>query len=202
MNFPNLTCPMSPVISDLEDIPTDLDVNYEEGCWYIRIPIALSEDGRWLTSIDVGYQESDGESPCDGIAPIDFYSFGYEIHLFDQQYGVSYLTMNPLEARCAIPSEIRHLVIDITCACYLKLIAECDPSYIFRVTWLTEPGKGALKKHDQATETLCQSGYTVIKEGTDQHGCKFWLLGKSDEDHSHLERVEGNEAVGADHEPS
>ena len=31
MNFPNLTCKMSPVINDLEDVPTDLDVNYEEG---------------------------------------------------------------------------------------------------------------------------------------------------------------------------
>ncbi|WP_157644446.1 hypothetical protein [Bradyrhizobium sp. WSM2793] len=202
MNFPKLTCKMSPVINDLEDVPSDLDVNYEDGCWYIRVPIALSEDGRWLTSVDVGYRESDEESPCDGIAPVYFLSFGYEIHLFDQQDGVSYSTMNPLESRCAVPPEMRQLVVDISCACYLKLIEDCDPSYIFRSTWLGKPGESALKKHVQATETLCKTGYTVIKEGTDQYGCKFWLLGKSDEDHSHLERVEGNEALGAAYEPS
>jgi hypothetical protein len=202
MSFPNLTCTMSPVINDLGDVPTDLDVNYEEGCWYIRVPIAESENGRWLTSIDVGYRESDGESPCDGIAPVDFHSFGYEIHLFDQQDGVSYSTMNPLESRCAVPEEMRQLVVDVTCACYLKLIEECNPDYIFRSTWLEEPGENALKKHVQATETLRKTGYSVIKEGTDQRGCKFWLLGKIDEDHSHLERVEGNEALGAENEPS
>ena len=107
---------MSPVINDLGDVPTDLDVNYEEGCWYIRVPIALSEDGRWLTSIDVGYRESDGESPCDGVMAVDFHSFGYEIHLFDQQAGVSYSTMNPHESRCAIPEEFRQLVIKKNCA--------------------------------------------------------------------------------------
>lgn len=198
MTFPNLTCRMSPVITDLLDIPADLDVHYEDGCWYVRVPIAESEDGRWLTSVDIGYRESDGESPCDDIRRVDFHSFGYEIHLFDQIDGVSYSTMNPLEAKCAIPAEIRSLVVDITCACYLKLIEECDPEYIFRSTWLSDPGENALKKHAKATETLSQVGYVVIKEGTDQHGCKFWLLGKGDSDHSHLERSEGNEALGVE----
>ena len=99
------------------------------------------------TSIDVGYRESDGESfRATASSLVDFFSFGYEVHLFDQQDGVSYSTMNPLESRCAMPEEIRQLVVDITCACYLKLIEECDPEYIFRSTWLPEPGRSALKK--------------------------------------------------------
>ncbi len=200
--FPKLTCKMSPVFTDLEDVPSDLEVNYEDECWYIRVPVAESEDERWLTSVDVGYNQIDRKSPCSGTNPIDFFHFGYEIHLFDRQDGVTYQTFDPLLARCAIPPEIRQLIVEITCACYLKLIADCSPDYIFRRTWLENPSESALKKHVLATKTLCKSGYEVIKEGTDQYSRKFWLLGKSDEDHSHLERVEGNDELGADHEPS
>jgi hypothetical protein len=66
----------------------DLDLLHEEDCHFLRIPIAQSEDDRWLVAIDVGYLETYGESPCDGVKPLDFAMFGYEITAFDQQNGV------------------------------------------------------------------------------------------------------------------
>jgi hypothetical protein len=57
MTFPTLTCSMIPVMSDIGDIPDDLNLNYDDECFYFRVPIAESDDGRWLTSIDAGYQE-------------------------------------------------------------------------------------------------------------------------------------------------
>jgi hypothetical protein len=124
--------------------------------------------------------------------------FGYEITLFDQVDNVAYSTMDPLESRCAIPAEMRPLVVDITLFCYQKLLEHCDPEYIFRKTWLSEPCENGLKKHVKATEALTQSGYVVVKDGTDQYGCKFWLLGKSDSDHSGLELAEATDQLGVE----
>jgi hypothetical protein len=163
MTFPVLDCRMVPVVSDVGDIPDDLDMNYEEGCFYVRMPLAESDDGRWLTSIDVGYRETSAESPCAGVAPIDFVMFGYEITVFDQIDNLSYSTMDPLEARCVIPDEMSSLVVDIVCECYLKLIENCDANYIFRSTWLSKPCENAMKKHTKATEMITQAGYIVLK---------------------------------------
>jgi hypothetical protein len=129
MAFPELDCEMIPVMSELGDIPDDLDLHFEDGCVYHRIALAESKYHRWLTAIDIGYREYN-ESPCSGIIPINFVTFGYEIILFDQVDNVAYSTMNPLEARCAIPAEMRPLTIDITLLCYQRLLEACDPDYI------------------------------------------------------------------------
>jgi hypothetical protein len=131
-----------------------------------------------------------GECPCEGIRAIDFVMFGYEVTVIDQsdeQNPIVYQTMDPTETREAIPDFLRPLAVEIACECYCKLLPECGADYIYRVTWLTEPTESALKKHNEATKTLVQSGYSVLKEGTDQFGCKFWLLGIDGADHSNLQ---------------
>lgn len=198
MPFPEIDASMLPLVSDIADIPDDLDINYEEECFFLRVPIAASECGRWLVTIDVGWREYEAQSPCPGVKPLDFVMFGYEITAFDQVDSVLYQTMDPREARCGIPEEVRPLVVEIACECYERLICECDPEYIYRVTWIEEPGENALNKHTKATETLTQAGYSVVMDGTDKHGCKFWLLGKSDADHSNLEQPELDDQLGAE----
>jgi hypothetical protein len=187
MTFPTLTCAMIPVMSDISDMPDDLPLNWDDDCFYFRVPVAESDDGRWLVTVDVGYEDKRETIPCTGVAPMDFMQFGYEITLFDQVDNVAYSTMDPKMTRSAIPEEIRPLVVEIACHCYVKLIPTCCPDYIFRTTWLAEPSENALKKHSRITEILALAEYIVVKEGTDKHGCKYWLLGNSDSDHSHLE---------------
>ena len=190
MSFPQITSKMVPFITELADVPEDLDVHYEDGCSYVRVPLAESEDGQWLVVVDVGYRTNYSQSPCSRVRPLDFVMFGYEITLFDQTNSVAYQTMDPHDTREAIPKEMRPLVIDIACNCYRRLLGECNPDYIFRSTWMMQPSDAALKKHLEATKTLTQSGYTVVREGTDQDGCKFWLLGRDGLDHSSLDQPE------------
>jgi len=86
--------------------------------------------------------------------------------------------MNPRQARCGIPEEIRHLVVEIVKNCYINLIGICDPEYVYPFTWIEEPSENATIKHDKCTETLTQAGYLVLKTGTNQDGRKFWLFRK------------------------
>src|SRR5947209_4448435 len=122
MTFPEDTCRMIPMVACLEDLPDDLDIFYDEGCFYFRIGLAESEDGRWLTSIDIGCIESTGRSPCAGVKEIDFAMFGYEITVSNQMDKITYTTMDPLETRWCIPEEMRSLVVAIACEGYLRLI--------------------------------------------------------------------------------
>lgn len=188
MSFPSITSVMRPIISGVDEIPDDLDLLYDDGCSFFRVPVAQSDDGRWLVAVDVGYRITTKESPCPGVRPLSFVMFGYEITLFDQVDSVVYQTMDPQETKEAIPNECRALVIDLACACYCKLLSYCDPDYIYRFTWLTKPSDNALKKHIQATETLTLEGYTVVRQGTKEDGCRFWLLGRNGMDHSDLDQ--------------
>jgi hypothetical protein len=94
MTFPHIADLMVPVLSDLDDIPDDLDIHYEDGCHYVRVPIAESEDGRWLIAVDVGYRETNAESPCSGVNPVDYVMFGYEITAIDRKRS-SVPTLSP-----------------------------------------------------------------------------------------------------------
>lgn len=57
MTFSTLTSAMIPVVSSLSDVPDDLPLYYADENFYFRVPLAESDDGRWLVTIDVGYQE-------------------------------------------------------------------------------------------------------------------------------------------------
>lgn len=198
MSFPEIDVPMIPLIfeEDVEDIPADLNLLHTDGCHFFRIPIAESEDGRWLVNIDIGYRETFGECPCEGVNPIDFAMFGFEITFFDQQLGTMFQTMDPRQAKCGIPDEVRPTLVEIARKCYLELVSIANPQYIYRFTWLGQPNENALKKHQSCTETLMQAGYSVLKEGTNKYGCKFWLLGRDDCDHSGLEQHQATEQLG------
>jgi hypothetical protein len=198
MSFPEITVAMTPQITaeDVEYIPEDLNLLHTDGCHFFRVPIAESEDGQWLVTIDVGYREREAGCPCDGIKPIDFAVFGFEITVFDQWNSQMFQTMDPREARAGIPDEIRHLLVDITKKCYLELVSICDPMYIYRFTWLESPTGNALNKHEACTESLMQAGYSMLREGTNKQDRMFWLLGKSDCDHSDIEATEAAGQLG------
>jgi len=188
MSFPKITSKMVPLLSSIGELPEDLDLNYEDGCFYLRVPIGESDCGRWLTTVDVGYRESRDESPYSGIMPIDYMSFGYEISVFDQVDNEVFQTMDPYEARCAIPQDMRPLVVDITCECYQRLIGLSLPDYIYRFTKDADPSVGAMVKHKKCTEALIQGGFSVIKEWSDQSGRKFWLLARDGLKHVNVEQ--------------
>jgi hypothetical protein len=38
----------------------------------------------------------------------------------------------------------------------------------------------------------------MLKDGTDEYGCKFWLLGRDGVDHSNLEPPELNQQLGVE----
>src|SRR5271163_4702768 len=113
MALPEISSPIIPEVSDVTDIPEDLETLYDDGCFFLRVPLGKSEDGRWLVAIDVGYRETKGECPCKGVRPIDFVMFGYEIIVVDQQDTTFYQTMNPQETHQAVPGGMRPLVIEI-----------------------------------------------------------------------------------------
>jgi hypothetical protein len=164
MTFPSIASRMIPLISDVADIPDDFDLNYEDDCRYFRVPLAKSEDGQWLAFVDVGYQERTGLPPCNGVRALNYVMLGYEITVIDVYGGPAvYQTMDPRAAKCAIPEECRNLVVEIACHCYFWLPQDCEPDYIYRVTWLPEPNENALKKHTQATERLMQAGFSNAK---------------------------------------
>src|SRR3981081_2148223 len=110
MPFPEITVPMVPLLSGVEAIPDDLDLNFDDGCFFLRVPVAASEDDRWLVTVDAGWRDYKAQCPCANVQPIDFVMIGYEITAFDQVNGILYQTMDPREARCGITARRRKSV--------------------------------------------------------------------------------------------
>lgn len=177
MSFANVASPITPLISDLSDLENEFELNYLDGCWFFRVPLADSECGRWQVFLDVGYREY-RNSPCSGIPEIDYVMFGYEITLMDLIDGEVYQTMDPQEAQRVVPKEMRAIILDIVCLSYKKHVEALDPAIIYRFTFVENPTEASLKKHEQHTNTLESLGYTVLKDGSDELGRKFWLLTK------------------------
>jgi hypothetical protein len=74
-----------PLLRSIDDLPNDLDFEEEDGCIYLRAPFGLSEDGRWLTLIDVGFTPRSNSSPFPDLRLFDYHEFGYEITLLDRE---------------------------------------------------------------------------------------------------------------------
>ena len=72
------------LLGSIDDLPDDLDFEEEDGCVYLRAPIGLSEDDRWLTLIDVGFTPRRDSTPLPDLRSFDYHEFGYEITILDQ----------------------------------------------------------------------------------------------------------------------
>lgn len=80
-------------------------------------------------------------------------------------------------ARAWLPANFSGTVLGVVGACCRSLLELVEPQYIFRVTFMSEPSKKALVKHDCITNVMKSLGFLVLADGTDPRLRKFWLMG-------------------------
>src|ERR1700760_2359246 len=115
--------PVRALLGNIDDLPNDLDFEEEDGCIYIRAPVGLSEDDRWLTLIDVGLTPRSNSSPFPDFRLFDYHEFGYEITLLDRENIVPIRsTMNRDIAKVWLPPACSKLVLDVVNHCCRRLL--------------------------------------------------------------------------------
>jgi len=169
-----------PFITTADDI-ADLDqlkVKAEGGCYYMRAPFAYSDDGRWLTSIDVGLRPAVDAAPIEDLGPFSFHEFAYEITIADR-WGQHDLesTMEPYRARLWLPPDNRRMVLEVVGACCHSLLQMFEPQIIYRRTLTEHPSAKSLRRYDFVTKVMESEGYRLLRAGTHLNGCRFWLMG-------------------------
>lgn len=175
------------LLGSIDDLPDDLDFEEEDGCIYLRAPIGLSEDNRWLTLIDVGLTPQRASTPLPDLRSFDYHEFGYEITLLDQLGKVPIRsTMNRDIAKVWLPPGCSGLIVDVVSHCCRRLLREFVPGYIYRVTSAREVGGPALRKHTLVTNVMQNEGYSILMDGADAWKRTFWLMGREGFDLSYL----------------
>jgi hypothetical protein len=167
----------NPLLECADDLPDDLSLVSEGGCYFLRAPFAESLDGHWWTVVDVGLRPISSECPIPGRAAIDFFEFAYEITLFDRYLGTVRSTMDRSIAREWLPAGRSQLVLEVVAVCCRSLIRTLRPDYIYRVTNTATLPEVAFKKHHFVTQKLQELGYSVLYDGTDPQSRRFWLMG-------------------------
>jgi hypothetical protein len=179
--------PVRALLGSIDDLPDDLDFEEEDGCIYLRAPIGLSEDDRWLTLIDVGLTPRLDSTPLPDLRSFDYHEFGYEITILDQLGKVPIRsTMNRDIAKVWLPPNCSGLVVDVVSHCCRRLLQELTPGYIYRVTAAKEVGGPALLKHTLVTNVMQNEGYSILMDGMDDWKRTFWLMGREGFDLSYL----------------
>jgi hypothetical protein len=164
------------VVDGPDDVPDDLPILSQDGCHYLSVCLATTEDGQWSTFVDVGMTLVKGTTPIEGYAPFDFYEFGYEITLADTDLIPSGSTMDRDIARRWLPKGCEKIVLQVVGACCRSLIGFFTPSYIYRVTFMPNPTENALKKHHWVTKVMESLGFSVFHSGTDSMSRQFWIM--------------------------
>ena len=77
--MPKIQSPFKPLVGGAADVPDDLLPVYERGCLYVRVPVAESEDGLWVTVVDVGLTPREEQILIEGREPFSYHEFAYEI---------------------------------------------------------------------------------------------------------------------------
>ncbi|MDF1721945.1 MAG: hypothetical protein P1U65_14835 [Minwuia sp.] len=75
-----------------------------------------------------------------------------------------------------LPPEFRQPLLDTVLVCVRHLIADVAPIRIFRVTKTRNMPSKAMRKHDLITSVMQSNGYTVIDDGLDRAGRRYWML--------------------------
>lgn len=172
--LPTLSC-----IDELGEFDFE-DIEQEGQTSILRVELGESADGRFASFLSAEMARITGESPIPGLKPFTYFAFGYGILLVDYHHPeLSRFSVDRTETRPWIPHGQYQLVVDITCRCCSALTKLPEPDYIYRITFAASPTAAMLRKHVCVTETLQQNGYSVLKEGTDDHGHLFWLMGRS-----------------------
>jgi hypothetical protein len=167
----------SPLVSGADDLG-ELDVVHDNGCLYVRAPLAASNDGKYLTFVDVGLRP-EFDRILEGYQPFDFHAFGYEITLVPQAGGPIQSTMDRQLAVHWLPGSFANVVLEVAAACCRTLLEMVEPQYIYRVTFRQTDHERLLRKHRYMTQVIESSGYSVLAIGTDPGARMFWLMGKS-----------------------
>ncbi len=141
------------------------------------MPVAKSEDGIWLTVVDVGLRPRNDEILLEGREPFSFHEFGYEITIMPMDGGDTESNMDRNITRAWLPENFSNTMLEVVGACCRSLLQLIQPQYIYRVTFMSEPTDKALVKHIYVTNIMESLGFSVLAEGTDPLLRKFWLMG-------------------------
>lgn len=175
--MPNIQSKFLPLVGGANDVPDDLYVIHEDGCNFVRLPIAESEDGRWHTVVDVGLRPVEDAILLVGRQPFSFHEFCYEITLMPLDGGEAISTMDREIARKWLPDGFAPVALEVIGACCRSLLLLLEPDYIYRITFMPEPSEEALEKHHFVTKVMESLGFCVLADGTDPYLRKFWLMG-------------------------
>ena len=151
----------SPLVAGAADVPDDLYLIHERGCNYLRMPVAKSDDGLWLTVVDVGLTTRKDQLLLEGREPFTFDEFGYEITLMPTNEGDTKSSMDRTVTQAWLPANFSSTVLEVVGACCRSLLKLLEPQYIYRVTYMSEPTEKALKKHEYVTNIMESLGYLV-----------------------------------------
>lgn len=140
----------------------------DRGSKWVAVPI--SQDGQRVVSVicELAGTEIDG---------LVMWEFSFAIDCISLDDGTEpFRTQDRQIAAPYIPDNVRPHIMDMVCECIKLLIEHVKPDYIYRVTKESAPGEKALLKHHMLTKTLENAGYSVLQEGTDQFGRRFWTM--------------------------
>ena len=113
----------------------------------------------------------------EGYEPFEFYEFGFKFVYSSDWCNAPYSeTMDREEASQFIPDGHRDTVIHIVQACFLALLREVRPPYVYRVSFTPSVPQKAQRKHALITVAAEAAGYHVVHEGTDSCDRRFWLM--------------------------
>ena len=160
--------------SILKAAPYDIEVDEIDGCLTVIVAISTCQDRNRIVSVVCELIETDiCEDPC--------WEFSFSIEVFALDGGIEpFSTQDRQIAAAYIPDEIRKDVMDVVCEGLKALINHAQCALVYRVTKDRDPVENGLKKHHLLTETLENAGYSVLEEGTDPFGRRFWIMRRPD----------------------
>ena len=156
---------LNPIISG---VPTNLEIITEGARNTITIPLAQSEDGSIWVAVEArlwgGHWRGTEVHEFKFVIIVYDDETGDSIEIFDRYMAAGYLGC------------VRGLVMPCVCGAAEALMKGVQPPVIYRATYITQPGKKELCKHQMITDTIVRIGYEIIQEGTDGLFRRFWIM--------------------------
>jgi len=155
----------------LHSVPGKFTIHSDGGRTSVTIPLTTREDDDVQVALDVRLWRAYWH----GVAMHEF-KFAIVVRdavtdeiaeIFDRNAAADYI------------APVRRLVLPCVCSAAKALVETVRPDVIYRATYLTRPPPDTLSKHRIITDTIVELGYQVLRDGTDPHGRRFWLMAKS-----------------------
>lgn len=152
---------------------SDFEVESDDEGFLIAIPIAESDDGMRVVSLDCRMDVIDGFN-------------GFHVRTFEFSFSVTCVSFDDSELRFTtqdraiaqefIPSSSRPHIMPTLLEALKELVGSANPRTIYRVIKHPNLPAKALKKHQLITHTLEDMAYTITDEGTDSCGRPFYVM--------------------------